>query len=270
MHNAAFARLGLPHSYSLCETTDPEEAVRVLRDAPCGGGSVTTPLKVAIVPFLDSLSPAARAIGAVNTVVVERDSGSGQIHLRGDNTDWLGILLPLGRLLRSRGSRPGGDARDAPTALLLGAGGAAAAASYALAQMQAHLIVWNRTLDKAEAVAREYRGPSARAVSILDPGTLPPTLDIIISMIPADAYDTCPVPDGVLTPHTVVLDGAYIRAQGAAVHTPLTLHAASRGATLVATGLDMLVEQGTWQFQLWTGRPAPRAVMSAAARNMAV
>ena len=65
----------------------------------------------------------------------------------------LGILLPLGRLLRSRGSQPGGDACDAPTALLLGAGGAAAAASYALAQMQAHLIVWNRTLDKVGSSA---------------------------------------------------------------------------------------------------------------------
>ena len=86
MHNNGFLRLGLPHTYGLCETTNVKDVSTVLVQSNFGGASVTIPFKETIVPFMDQLSDAAQAIGAVNTIVKRSDG-----QLWGDNTDWIGM-----------------------------------------------------------------------------------------------------------------------------------------------------------------------------------
>jgi pentafunctional AROM polypeptide len=155
IHNTAFGALGLPHTYGLLETADAADArvAAALADLAFGGASVTIPLKEAVLPLLDALSPAAQAIGAVNTIVVEEHAGKRT--LRGENTDWAGIVACVRERL------PPGAAVDA--GLVLGAGGTARAAVYALSALgAAKIYIYNRTRARAEAVraawAREGRG----------------------------------------------------------------------------------------------------------------
>ena len=88
LHNTGFETLGIAdqHRYQLCDTKDVKQVVVSLRDRRTGGGSVTMPHKQTVIPFLDQISPGARAIGAVNTV--SKDPAG---RLLGDNTDWLAI-----------------------------------------------------------------------------------------------------------------------------------------------------------------------------------
>ncbi|CAN0212021.1 unnamed protein product, partial [Discosporangium mesarthrocarpum] len=103
MHNAGFSYCGLPHTYSLSEGKDPALMAKVLSQGGFGGASVTIPHKENVVQYLDEVSPAAQAIGAVNTVVVAADPATGARRLWGDNTDWLGILRPVRARLEDSG-----------------------------------------------------------------------------------------------------------------------------------------------------------------------
>ena len=120
IHNAAFTELSLPHNYSPFSTQQINDQVRqILTQSNFGGASVTAPHKLQIQPLLDSLTDAVMKIGAVNTVTVDESRGR---RLLGHNTDWLGILA----LISQRLTHPTGDA------MVIGAGGAARAAVFAL------------------------------------------------------------------------------------------------------------------------------------------
>ena len=91
LHNTAFNHLGLLHSYGRLETDQVDADVRAtLAHADFGGASVTIPLKRDLTSQLDKLTPEAKAIGAVNTVILFTNAG-GHRGLLGDNTDWMGI-----------------------------------------------------------------------------------------------------------------------------------------------------------------------------------
>ena len=142
MHNAAFEKLGLDYAY-LPFRVKPEElpqAVSGLKALNATGFNVTIPHKVAVIPLLDELDPLAEKIGAVNTVV--NDNGV----LKGYNTDASGFL----QALLERRVEPAGK-----NIVLLGAGGAARAIAYILAERNVHLTILNRReeLDWAEAIA---------------------------------------------------------------------------------------------------------------------
>ncbi|KAJ3503558.1 hypothetical protein NLJ89_g8376 [Agrocybe chaxingu] len=123
LHNTGFNILGLPHRYELLETKDVGEEIKIAITSPdFGGASVTIPFKLDVMPLLDRLTPAAEAIGAVNTII-PRDTlgdGSGGRILVGDNTDWLGINAAISSKL--------GASPRIPAALVIGAGGTARAA----------------------------------------------------------------------------------------------------------------------------------------------
>ncbi len=141
IHNAAFREAGLDWRYELLPVP-PEtlpQAVERVRAADCLGGNVTIPHKEAIIPLLDALTPAAQAIGAVNTLF--KRGGL----LWGDNTDAEGFWLDVERVF---GDLPAGEA------LLLGAGGAARAVAYALARRGWRVTVAARRLEQAEALCR--------------------------------------------------------------------------------------------------------------------
>ena len=150
IHNAAFREAGLKDWRYELLPAPPEalpQAVERVRAADCLGGNVTIPHKEAIIPLLDALTPAAQAIGAVNTLF-KRDG-----LLWGDNTDAEGFWLDVQRVF---GDLPAGEA------LLLGAGGAARAVAYALARRGWRVTVATRRLEQAEALCRSLgRGQGA-------------------------------------------------------------------------------------------------------------
>ena len=172
MHNAAYAALGLDWAYVPLPVA-PErvgDAVRGLVALGFAGANVTVPHKQAVIPYLDELTPVARAIGAVNTIVVRPDGS-----LLGESTDGAGFMADLRShdVLVGEGQRIEADKRIVsglpPIAasphprvpaslchrvLVIGAGGAARSVVYALAEAGATVAVTNRTLDKAQEICQ--------------------------------------------------------------------------------------------------------------------
>jgi shikimate dehydrogenase len=240
MMNAAFAELGLGWRY-LKLPVPPErfpETVRALPGSGYRGANVTIPHKLAAHDLADELSEAARAIGAANTLIFE----DGRIVA--DNTDAGGLLDALGEPLPA-------------SALVLGAGGAGRAAVWALREAGSRVAVWNRTTERAEALAAELGVRHAER---------PEAAELIVNAAsiglagwrgagePAEALGLADVP-----PPAVFVDLVYGREP-----TPLSRWAAARGARVV-DGLEVLVRQGARSLERWTGRPAPLEVMRQAA-----
>ncbi|RLN53644.1 hypothetical protein BBJ28_00010710 [Nothophytophthora sp. Chile5] len=245
MHNAGFKSVALAplFTYGLHDTTDVSDIVERMQapDTRFGGGSVTIPLKVDVMAHLDELSPAAQAIGAVNTIM--REDRSGSPRWKGDNTDWLGILRPISkRLATLNADKPASEL----TALVVGAGGTSMAASYAMRQLGVgQLFIFNRTLEKAQTVASRFH---AQALAELTPETLA-RVDVVVSTIPAQAGFQ--LPDHLVAPRAdgskvVVLDAAYMPPI-----TPMLAHAHASGGALCIQGYEMLYEQGIEQFRRW-------------------
>lgn len=129
----------------------------VFRLTACRRGTISPrlcavrPDQETVLPFMDILSDSAKRIGAVNTVTKQPD---GKLH--GDNTDWLGIKNQFESRLRARGGWAPATttARRGTVAMLCGAGGTAKAAAYCFEQMGcSHVIIMNRTLSRAQALA---------------------------------------------------------------------------------------------------------------------
>ncbi|EGN94414.1 hypothetical protein SERLA73DRAFT_114628 [Serpula lacrymans var. lacrymans S7.3] len=263
LHNTGFEVLGLPHTYQLLETTDVGEGIKAALASPdFGGASVTIPFKLDVIPLLDQLSPAAEAIGAVNTIVPRLADASGTNRiLYGDNTDWLGIVESV----RSRA-----PALGAPqAALVIGAGGTARAAIFALKALGAqHIYLYNRTAGKAQILVDAFPDAHVELVERLGiwPGEgLVPS--VVVSTVPASATTTEEgSADAVFLPVSIFdakLEGVVVDMAYKPAETPL-LALAKRVAPNWATvrGVEVLLEQGYVQFETWTGRRCPKHVVA--------
>lgn len=254
MHAAALEALGLDHTYRAV-AVPPENlatAVAGLRQDHVLGANVTVPHKERVLPLLDSVSDAARAVGAVNTIT----NSAGRLH--GDNTDVYGFLA----LLESAGVVLGGDGRL--SVVILGAGGAARAAVFGLTS-HARVTVINRTLARAEALAADFPGVSA--VAPVATAALLAGADVLVNTTTVGMErdgldpDESPLPAGVLPEHATVIDMVYRPER-----TRLLRDAAAAGLPAFG-GLEMLVQQGAESLRLWTGlADVPVAAMRAAAR----
>jgi len=248
MHNAAFAALGLDWVYVPLPVApgDVREAVQGLRALGFVGANVTIPHKQAVIPWLDEVSAAAQAIGAVNTLVV-RDG-----RLLGENTDWRGFLTSL----REAGVEPAGKC-----ALVLGAGGAARAVVYALVRVGARVVVVNRTHARAEGLARALTklGDIQTALTVEAAVNLLSDIDLVVNTTSVGMWpriDESPWPEAVPLPtRAIVCDLVYHP-----LETRLLKRASTTGCPVV-DGLGMLVHQGAAAFELWTGVEAPVKVM---------
>ena len=228
MMNAAFAELGLDWHYLALPVPPARfaEAVRALPGSGYRAANVTIPHKLAALEIADELTDTARGIGAVNTLTFSEDGRIG-----GDNTDAGGLLDALGDPLPA-------------SALVLGAGGAARAAVWALREAGVTVSVWNRTADRAKALARELDVGAGRAdAELLVNATS-------VGLHREDTLDGLPLIDA-----RVVADLVY-----AAEPTPLARWAEERGARLV-DGLEVLLRQGARSLTVWTGRDAPVEAM---------
>jgi len=257
MHNAAFQKMGLDYLY-VAFRVRPEQlaqAVAGLKSLNVAGFNVTIPHKVAVIPLLDSLDPLAEKIGAVNTVV----NSNGV--LRGYNTDAEGFL----RALQEHGIAPKGK-----NIVLLGAGGAARAIAYILAQKGARLTILNRQqeLDWAENIAQLILDEVRQKVEVFELGNIAgvlPGINLLVNttsvgMSPAD--NASPVSAELLNRIPVVFDIVYNP-----LKTKLLREAAAAG-TQTISGVDMLAWQGALVFEMWTGQKAPIDLMRQEAVKM--
>jgi shikimate 5-dehydrogenase/3-dehydroquinate dehydratase len=235
MHKAAYHALGLQHSYQVFETASLETLDEIARAPEFGGASISLPFKASILASIDFKSTHATAIGAINTLLPIRDPlevQSGILEYQasqrnqagpvigwyGDNTDWLGILECVQRNLSPRNT----IRSSKTTALVIGAGGAARAAVYALIQMGCRKIaIFNRTFEHAEQVAAHFNAwvdhnfGIADAITVIQsisedwPARLQPAT-IIVSCIPAHGI-------GENRPADLTLPGNWLRSKSGGV-----------------------------------------------------
>jgi len=244
MLNAAFEKSGTDAVYLPFEVdADPAGFVRRMAGFGSGGFSVTIPHKVDVIPALDEVEPAAKRIGAVNTVVV-RDG-----RLVGTNTDLYGAMDSIASAAGGAGALSGGKA------LVLGAGGAARAIVFGL--VEAGMKV---TLTDIDA-ARSAELASASGASAVEAGTAAEAVgefDVVANATPVGMHpkeDACPIDTRRLRHGQIVFDAVYNP-----LETRLVREAAARGCRTVR-GIEMFVRQGARQLELWTGAPAPVEVV---------
>lgn len=248
---AAYRALSLPFRYitMLVQPEGLQDAVAGLRATHFRGVNLTIPHKVAVLPLLDSLSPAAAIIGAVNNIT--NDQG----HLRGENTDGKGLL----RSLRQHGQDPRGK-----RLCVLGAGGAARAIAVECALAGAQdITLLNRSPGRGGELAllvREKTGVPCRCLPLRGQTPIPEGTELLINATSIGLFpDTGarpPIDYDSLKPGTVVCDVVFNPPD-----TAFLKEAARRGLNTI-NGLGMLVNQAAVNFALWTGREAPEEVMA--------
>ncbi len=243
MHNAAFKVLGFDGEYVLLPTTNDQIKGRIeqLRAAEWLGANVTIPHKAAVMALLNEIDQAAQLVGAVNTIV--KRGG----RLIGYNTDVIGFQQAL--------IETGVEVKDR-SCVVLGVGGAARAAVYALKQLGAQVNVYARDVVKAHSLeARPWD-----EIAQIDPMTI-----LIVNATPIGlwpAVDASPWPNGVPFPATALaFDLLYNPSR-----TRFMAQAEQAGARSI-NGLTMLLYQGAAAFELWTGCTAPLDVMHVALSN---
>lgn len=241
-YNDVYQKLGIDSEfvYVACRVkiSDVADFIKGVRAMGIRGVSCTIPHKVEVMKYLDKIDPVARKIGAVNTIV--NDNGV----LTGYNTDWLGAVIPLERVTPLEGK----------TAALLGAGGAARAIAYGIKERGAELTIYNRSPEKARALAAAV---GAKAGSWDAPEDIKKT-DIIINAtsvgMQPDETET-PLDKSYITDKQVVFDAVYTPHE-----TRLLREAKGQGAKVIH-GSEMLLHQGIAQFKLYTDRDVPEDLM---------
>ena len=237
MHNRAFRREIVNAVMLPLKPRSLDDLLTVIRDLPLAGVAVTMPFKEEVLPHLANMDPLTAKIGACNTL---RTGADGKLY--GFNTDVAGVIRPLEKRLRLKGAR----------IAVLGAGGAARAAVFGLVAQGAEVFVVNRTHEKAVALARQ-----AKAKSLKHEVFAKQRFDVLINSTPCGmkgVKQTLPIAENELNA-SLVFDMVYNP-----IEPPLLKLAHSRGLAVVS-GLEMFVQQGARQFEIWTGKPAPENEM---------
>jgi 3-dehydroquinate dehydratase/shikimate dehydrogenase len=248
MMNTAFRRETVNAVYLGLQTSKADDLFKLAREVPIQGMSITMPLKQDVMPLLERTDPLSAKIGAVNTILRAQD---GKFY--GFNTDVAGIVAPLERRLSLKGAK----------VLVLGAGGAARAAVFGCCDKGAEVSILNRTPETAQKLARQ-----AGAKAIKRDAVAKTTFDVIINATPvgmagagkyasgsaAKSAPASPLEANELNAR-YVFDLVYNP-----IETPLLRMARQKGIAVI-TGVEMFVQQGARQFEIWTGKPAPEEEM---------
>jgi 3-dehydroquinate dehydratase/shikimate dehydrogenase len=195
------------------------------------------PLKQEVVPYLANMDPLTARIGACNTL---RTGADGRLY--GFNTDVAGVVRPLEKRLRLKGARIG----------VVGAGGAARAAVFGLVDQGAEVFIFNVIHEQAVALARE-----AKATVLTHEQFAKERFDVLMNATPCGMEGNpkpLPIEEDELNAG-LVFDMVYNP-----LETPLLKLAKERGLSTIS-GMEMFVQQGARQFEIWTGKPAPEAEM---------
>jgi 3-dehydroquinate dehydratase/shikimate dehydrogenase len=242
MHSTAFRKENVNAVLLPLKVRALDDLLGLVRGLPLAGVAVTMPLKQEVLPHLANpvtpkAKPLTHRIGACNTLRVGADG-----KIIGFNTDVDGVVRPLEKRLKLRGARIG----------LLGAGGAARAAVFGLVEQGAEVYIINRTHETAVALAKE-----AKAKTLKHELLAKTHFDVLINSTPCGmkgSKQPLPIAEDELNAG-LIFDMVYNP-----LETPLLKLARARGIPVV-TGLEMFVQQGARQFEIWTGKPAPEAEM---------
>ncbi len=239
MQNTAFHARRVDAIYVPFRVLDLRDFVAAIAPLELSGFSITLPHKEKILRYLDDCDPLAREIGAVNTVVV-RAGGS----LYGYNTDYVAVLRAVERRVRLAGSR----------VLLLGAGGAARAAAFALAQGGAMVSICARRPQRAVQLARAVGGEAIPRRNVRGE-----FFDAIVNCTPLGLRpgDASPLSAAEMNCR-IAMDMIY------RPRVTKFLQLAQKKGIETITGVDMFVAQGAAQWEIWTGLRAPEAAMRSA------
>ncbi len=237
MMNTAFRRETVNAVFLALQTNKLSDLLLLIHKIPVHGISVTMPWKQEIMKHLDRTDPLSEKIGACNTVVRSQDG-----KLIGYNTDVQGVVRPLEQRMSLRKAK----------VLVLGAGGAARAAVFGLREKGAEVSIVNRTPQTAQKLARESGAKAIRRELVAKS-----MFDIIVNATPAGMTGN---------KQQTILEEKELNAKLVfdlvynPMETPLLQMARKKGLHVI-TGAEMFVHQGAEQFQLWTGKPAPREEM---------
>jgi 3-dehydroquinate dehydratase/shikimate dehydrogenase len=237
MMNTAFRRETVNAVYLALQANKLSDLLKLVDEIPIQGISVTMPLKQEIMAHLEKTDPLSAKIGACNTVLRAQDG-----KLYGFNTDVAGITGPLEKRMSLRGAK----------VLVLGAGGAARAAVFGLRDKGAEVFILNRTSETAQKLARQSGSKTIKKDAVAKT-----SFDVIINATPIGMA-------GIKAPQLLeakdlnaklVFDLVYNPPE-----TPLLRMARQKGIPIV-TGIEMFVQQGARQFEIFTGKPAPEEEM---------
>jgi 3-dehydroquinate dehydratase / shikimate dehydrogenase len=234
--NAALRRENVNGVFLALHAKSLKDLLACVKEIPIQGLSITMPHKQAILPYLDNTDAQTAKIGACNTVVRSQDG-----KLYGFNTDSAGVVSPLEQRIALHGAR----------ILVLGAGGAARAAIFGLKERGAEIFILNRNFAAAQKLAREAKARTLKRAHLKKMD-----FDVIINATPV----------GMGNPRESPLNADEIKAKFVfdmvydPAETKLLQLARERGAETIP-GSVMFVNQAARQFEIWTGKPAPREDM---------
>ncbi|HTC75696.1 MAG TPA: shikimate dehydrogenase [Edaphobacter sp.] len=237
MMNTAFRRETVNAVYLALQANKLSDLLKLVDEIPIQGLSVTMPLKQEIMAHLEKTDPLSAKIGACNTVLRAQDG-----KLYGFNTDVAGITGPLEKRMSLRGAK----------VLVLGAGGAARAAVFGLRDKGAEVFILNRTSETAQKLARQSGSKTIKKDAVAKT-----SFDVIINATPIGMA-------GIKAPQLLeakdlntklVFDLVYNP-----LETPLLRMSRQKGIPII-TGIEMFVQQGARQFEIFTGKPAPEEEM---------
>jgi 3-dehydroquinate dehydratase/shikimate dehydrogenase len=242
MQNTAFRREGVNAILLPLKVHKLEEVLTLARELPLAGAAVTMPFKQELLPHLANpvtpgSLPLTHRIGACNTLRIGTDG-----KIVGFNTDVDGVVRPLEKRLKLKGAR----------IAVLGAGGAARAAVFGLVAQGAEVFIVNRTHENAQQLAKESKARALKHEQFAKQN-----FDVLINSTPcgmAGSKQPLPIAADELNA-ALVFDMVYNP-----LETPLLKLAKERGIPVIS-GLEMFVQQGARQFEIWTGKPAPEAEM---------
>ena len=238
MHSTAFRRENVNAVMLPLKVRALDDLLTLVRELPLGGVAVTMPLKQEVLPHLANMDPLTAKIGACNTL---RTGADGKLY--GFNTDVAGVIRPLEKRIKLQGAK----------IAVIGAGGAARAAVFGLVEQGAEVFVVNGMLhEQAVALARK-----AKAKSLKQEQFAKGRYDVLINATPcgmAGNKQPLPIAENELNAG-LVFDMVYNP-----LETPLLKLAKERGIPVIS-GMEMFVQQGARQFEIWTGKPAPEAEM---------
>jgi len=237
MMNAAFRRETVNAVYLALHARSLKDLMACVQDIPIRGLSITMPYKQEILPLLENSDPLTRQIGACNTLVRAADG-----KLYGFNTDVAGVIVPLEQRMSLAGIR----------VLIVGAGGVARAAAFGLKAKGSEVFLTNRTVEKGQTLARQ-----AKVKYMKRPDVAKQQFDVIINATPVGMNNTKQTPLDEKELNTkYIFDLVYTPAE-----TRLVKMARARNIQVIP-GLEMFVQQGARQFEIWTGKPSPIAEMA--------
>jgi len=242
MHNAAFEALGLDYCYVAFQVHPHslQEAVKAVRALHLSGVNVTIPHKERVISFLDEVDREASAIGAVNTIV--NSNGN----LKGYNTDGRGFMQSFFDY---------GISAEDKDVLIIGAGGASRAISYYLGKEAKKLFIHDIEQEKAERLAAALKKILDKDVAIADDIVRTEKFNILINATPLGLKEGDPLPFDTshLRSDQIVCDLIYKKTH--------LLEEASKKGCIALDGLGMLLWQGVFAFELWTGISPPVDLM---------